>query len=180
MTSVVSNFEADGAMGKLLRYTTVLILAFLLGSWCVMNKECFYTDRCKFALFNSYLQRASDPHEKRLRLVETKKVVSSGQQGKLALTTLKFVDEKYYLNAFSKTYKLVITWEAGVDHPDHEWIDAGLYLDIDYGVRTDHEVILILSRVGKKDTYWSVLSSLYENPVHRFRKKISGPFPDSM
>jgi hypothetical protein len=180
IASVVSSSGADSAMGKLLKYMTVLILALLAGFLYLMNEETFYTGRNKFDLFNSYLKRASDPHEKQLRLAETEKVVSNGAQGKLALTTLKFVDEKYYLNAFSKTYKLLITREAGIDNVDHEWINAGLYLDIDYGMRKEHEIIFLLSRVGKNDIYWNVLSSLYDKPIHSVRKKISETFPDTI
>jgi uncharacterized protein YxeA len=180
IASVVSSSGADSAMGKLLKYMTVLILVLLASFLYVMNEETFYTSRSKLDLFNSYLKRASDPHEKQLRLAETEKVVSRGVQGKLALTTLKFVDEKYYLNAFSKTYKLLITREAGIDNVDHEWINAGLYLDIDYGVRKEHEVIFFLRRVVKKDTYWNVLSSLYDKPIHSVRKKISETFPDAI
>ncbi len=166
-------------MGKLFKYSIALVTALLAAFLYLMNEECFYTDRDKFALFHTYLQRASDPNEKRLRLVETKKVVSNAAQGRLVLTTLKFVDEKHYMNAFSKTYKLSVTREAGLDNRDHEWINASLYLDIDYGVRTEHEIIFLLSRVGKNDTHWTALSSLYENPVGRVRKKISA-FPDTL
>ncbi len=176
----VLNFEADGVMGKLLKYTIVLTLAWLVGLLYVMNEETFYTSQSKFDLFNSYLKRASDPHEKQLRLVETKRDILNRAKGKVALTTVKFVDEKYYLNAFSKTYKLLITKQAGIDIQDHDWIDAGLYLAIDYGVRTDHAIIFVLRRVGKHDASWNVLSSLLDNPVHCVRKKISKPFPDSM
>lgn len=159
-------------MGKLLKCTTVLILAVLAGFMYMMNEESFFSDRKKIALFNSYLKRASDPHEKRLRLVETKKEAQDGIRGKLTVATLKFVDEKYYLKVFSKTYKLLLMRVANIKNNDLDWIEAGLYLDIDYGVRKEHEVIFIVSKVGKKDTYWNVLNSLYDNPVNCVRKKI--------
>ncbi len=180
ISSVVSSSGADRVMVKLLKYTTVLMLALMAGLLCVMGEETFYSDRYKFDLFQSYLKRASDPHEKQLRLAETVKVVSKGAQGKLALTTLKFVDEKYYLNVFSKTYKLLIIREAGIDNVDHEWINVGLYLDIDYGMRKDHEIIFLLRQVGKNDVYWNVLSALYDKPIHSVRKKISGAVPDTI
>ena len=159
-------------MGKLLKCATVLILAVLAGFMYMMNEESFFSDRKKITLFNSYLKRASDPHEKRLRLVETKKEAQDGIRGKLTVTTLKFVDEKYYLKVFSKTYKLLLMRVANIKNNDLDWIEAGLYLDIDYGVRKEHEVIFIISKVGKKDTYWNVLNSLYDNPVNSVRKKI--------
>jgi len=159
-------------MGRLLKCTTVLILAVLAGFMYMMNEETFFTDQKKIALFNSYLKRASDPHEKKLRLAETKTVDQNGIRGKLTVTTLKFVDEKYYLKVFSKTYKLLLVREANINNHDLDWIDAGLYLDIDYGVRKEHEVIFIMSKVRKNDTYWNVLNSLYDNPVNRVRKKI--------
>ncbi len=159
-------------MGKWLKCTTALILAVSAGFVYMMNEESFFTDQKKIALFNSYLKRASDPHEKRLRLVDTKKEVQEGIRGKLTVTTLKFVDEKYYLEVFSKTYKLLLMREANIDNHDLDWIEAGLYLDIDYGVRKEHEVIFIRSKVRNKDPYWNVLNSLYDNPVNRVRKKI--------
>jgi len=159
-------------MGKLLKYVTVLILAVLAGFMYMINEENFFTDQNKIVLFNSYLKRASDPHEKKLRLAETKTVDQNGIRGKLTVTTLKFVDEKYYLKVFSKTYKLLLVREANINNHDLDWIDAGLYLDIDYGVRKEHEVIFIMSKVRKNDTYWNVLNSLYDNPVNRVRKKI--------
>ncbi len=155
-------------------------MMFMIGFWCWMNEECLYSDSDKLALFNTYLDRASDPHEKRLRLVETKKIISNGKRGKVALTTLKFADEKFYLNTFSKTFKLLITQEAGINGQDNDWIDAGLYLDIDYGVRTDHEIIFSLRKVRRNDAHWNVLSRLYDDPVHCVRKKIAKPSPDAV
>ena len=159
-------------MGKLLKCATVLILAVLAGFMYMMNEESFFSDRKKITLFNSYLKRASDPHEKRLRLVETKKEAQDGIRGKLTVATLKFADEKYYLKVFSKTYKLLLMRVANIKNNDLDWIEAGLYLDIDYGVRKEHEVIFIISKVRKKDAYWNVLNSLYDNPVNSVRKKI--------
>lgn len=126
-------------MGKLLKYAAVLLLAALAGFMYMMNEESFFTDQNKIALFNSYLKRASDPHEKRLRLVETKTVAHDGIRGKLTVTTLMFVDEKYYLNAFTKTYKLLLLREANINDHDLDRIEAGLYLDIDYGVRDAYQ-----------------------------------------
>jgi hypothetical protein len=160
-------------MGKPLKYTAVLILATFIGFMYVMNEESFFASQKKVDLFNSYLKRASDPNEKQLRLVENKKIVQDGMRGKQTVTTLKFVDQKYYLNAFSKTYKLLLTREANIDNNDLDWIEAGLYLDADYGVRNEHEVIFATSRVKKNDIYWKVLSSLYDNPVNSARKKLS-------
>jgi hypothetical protein len=160
-------------MGKLLKYTAVLILAVLVGFIYKMNEESFFTAPEKTALFNSYLKRASDPHEKRLRLVETKKLAQNGIQGKLTVTTLKFVDEQYYLNTFSKTYKLQLSREANINNNDLDSIEAGLYMVADYGVREEHEVIFNTGKVRKKDTYWNVLNSLFDNPVNSVRKKIS-------
>jgi hypothetical protein len=105
-------------------------------------------------------------------LVETKKAALSGMRGKVTVTTLKFVDEKYYLNAFSKTYKLLLVREENINDPDLDCIEAGLYLDIDYGVRKEHDVIFMIGKVRKKDAYWKVLNPLYDNPVNRVRKKI--------
>jgi hypothetical protein len=160
-------------MGKTLKYTAALILAAFIGFMYVMNEESFFANRNKFDLFNSYLKRASDTNEKQLRLVDNRKVVQDGMRGKQTVTTLMFVDQKYYLRAFSKTYKLLLTREANIDNHDLDWIEAGLYLDVDYGVRKEHEVIFITSKVGKKDAYWNVLNSLYDNPVNSARKKIS-------
>jgi len=159
-------------MGKLLKCATVLILAVLAGFMYMMNEESFFSNREKITLFNSYLERASDPHEKRLRLVDTKKEVQEGIRGELTVATLKFADEKYYLKVFSKTYKLLLMRVANIKNNDLDWIEAGLYLDIDYGVRKEHEVIFIISKVRKKDAYWNVLNSLYDNPVNSVRKKI--------
>jgi len=159
-------------MSKLLKYVTVLILAVLAGFMYMINEENFFTDQNKIVLFNSYLKRASDPHEKRLRLAETKTVAQNGIRGKLTVTTLKFVDEKYYLKVFSKTYKLLLMREANINNHDLDWIVAGLYLDIDYGVREEHEVIFIISKVSRNDAYWNALSSIYDNPVNRVRRKI--------
>jgi hypothetical protein len=160
-------------MGALLKYTAVLILAVLVGFIYILNEESFFTAPKRIALFNSYLNRASDPHEKRLRLVETKKLVQNGMQGKLTVTTLKFVDEQYYLNTFSKTYKLLLSREANINNDDLDSIEAGLYMVADYGVREEHEVIFYTGKVRKKDTCWNVLNSLFDNPVNSMRKKIS-------
>jgi hypothetical protein len=157
-------------MSKPLKYAAVLILAAFIG---FMNEENFFANQNKFDLFNSYLKRASDSNEKQLRLVETRKVVQDGVRGKQTETTLQFVDQKYYLKAFSKTYKLLLTRVANIDNNDLDWIEAGLYLDVDYGVRKEHEVIFATSKVRKNDTYWNVLNSLYDNPVNSARKKIS-------
>lgn len=159
-------------MGVLLKYTAVLILAVLAGFIYNMNEESFFTARKKIALFNSYLKRASDPQEKRLRLVESKKLAQNGIQGKLTVTTLKFVDEQYYLKTFSKTYKLLLSREANINNNDLDSIEAGLYLVIDYGVREEHEVIFSTGKIRKNDPYWNALNSLYDNPVHSVRKKI--------
>jgi len=105
-------------------------------------------------------------------LAETKTVAQNGIRGKLTVTTLKFVDEKYYLKVFSKTYKLLLMREANINNHDLDWIVAGLYLDIDYGVREEHEVIFIISKVSRNDAYWNALSSIYDNPVNRVRRKI--------
>jgi hypothetical protein len=165
-------------MSKWLKVAAVLIPTLMLGFWCMMNEECFLSSRNKSELFKTYLARASDPHENRLRLAETTKIISNGKMGKIGLTTLKFVDEKHYLNTFSKTYKLLITRETGIDDREHDWIDAGLYMDVDYGIRTDHEIIFNLRRVGKNDVHWNVLSSFHDNPVHHIRKKICKPAPE--
>ena len=157
-------------MGELLKYATVLILAVMAGFMYIVNEESFFSDHKKFSLFNSYLKRASDPHEKRLRLAESKKVIQNGMKGKQTVTTLKFVDEKDYLNAISKTYKLLLMREANVNS-DLDWIEAGLYLVIDYGVREEHEVIYSTGKVRKNDTSWNALNSLYDNPVNRLRIK---------
>jgi len=164
-------------MGVLLKYTAVLILAVFAGFIYKMNEECFFTAPKKAALFNSYLKRASDPYEKRLRLVESKKMAQSGMQGKLTLTTLKFVDEQDYLKTFSKTYKLLLTREANINNNDLDSIVAGLYMVADYGVREEHEVIFYTGKVRKKDAYWNVLNSLFDNPVNSVRRKIleNGP-----
>ena len=167
----VYNSERDRAMGKLLKYTTVLILAVLAGMMYIMNEESFLTDQKKFDLFNSYLKRASDPHEKRLRLADNNKVTRNRMGGKLTVSTLKFVDEKYYLNAFSKTYKLLLMREENIHSNDLDRIDAVLYLDTDYGVRKEHEIIYSTSNVRKNEPYWNVLNSLYDNPVNSVRKK---------
>lgn len=165
-------------MSKWLKVAAVLIPTLMLGFWYMMNEECFLSGRDKLELFNTYLVRASDPHEKRLRLVETTKIISNEKPGKIVLTTLKFVDEKQYLNTFSKTYKLLITRETGIDNKEHDLIDAGLYMDIDYGIRIDHEIIYTLRRVGKNEAYWNVLSPFHDTPVHYMRKKISKPTPE--
>ena len=159
-------------MGELLKYATVLILAVLVGFIYKMNEESFFTAPKKIALFNSYLKRASDPHEKRLRLVESKKLTQNGIQGKLTVTTLKFVDEQYYLNTFSKTYKLLLTREANINNNDRDSIEAGLYIVTDYGVREEHEVIFNTRKVRKNDTYWNVLNSFFDNPANSVENKI--------
>jgi hypothetical protein len=162
-------------MGKPLKYTAVLILAAFICFLYMMNEESFLADQKRFDLFTSYLKRASDPNEKRLRLVETRKVFEDGIRGKQTVTTLKFVDEKYYLNAFSKTYNLLLTRVANIDNNDLDWVEAGLYLDIDYAVRKEHEVIFSTSKVRRYDTSWNVLNSLYDNPVNSVRKKYKIP-----
>jgi len=159
-------------MGKLLKYTMVLILAASIGFLCVVNEESFFTDQGKFTLFKSYLKRASDPHEKQLRLVETKKVVQNGDLGLRTLTSLEFVDEKYYLEIFTKTYRLQIRREAYVDNQDSDWIEAALFLAVDYGTRKEHEVIYSTRRIMKNDADWNVLASLFDNPVNSMKKKI--------
>jgi hypothetical protein len=159
-------------MGKLLKYTTVLILAVVVCFLYMANEESFFTDQKKIALFNSYLKRASDPHEKRFRLVETEKMAQNGIRGKQTVSTLKFVEEKSYLKAFSKTYKLLLIREANIDNSDLDSIEAILYLVIDYGLREEHEIIFNTSRVRRNNTYWNVLNSLYDNPVNSVRKKI--------
>jgi len=85
---------------------------------------------------------------------------------------LKFVDEKYYLNAFSKTYKLLLMREENIHNNDLDRIDAVLYLDTDYGVRKVHEIIYGTSNVRKNEPYWNVLNSLYDNPVNSVKKNI--------
>jgi hypothetical protein len=168
----VYNSERDRAMGKLLKHTTVLILAVLAGMMYIMNEESFLTDQKKIDLFNSYLKRASDPHEKRLRLADNNKVTRNRMGGKLTVSTLKFVDEKYYLNTFSKTYKLLLMREENIHNNDLDRIDAVLYLDTDYGVRKVHEIIYGTSNVRKNEPYWNVLNSLYDNPVNSVKKNI--------
>ena len=160
-------------MGKPLKYAALVILVAFFSFMYVMNEESFFASQNKFDLFNSYLKRASDSNEKQLRLVETGKVIQDGMQGKQTVTTLNFVDQKYYLKAFSKTYKLQLTRVANIDNNDLDWIEAGLYLDVDYGVRKEHDVIFATSKVRKNDTYWKVLNSLYDNPVNSARKKIT-------
>ena len=160
-------------MGKPLKYTTFLILACVLCFLYVMNRESFLTTRENFELFSSYIKRASDPHEKQLRLAEWKQEAAKGTRANRTETTLKFVDETYYLHPFSKTYKLVLIRKTGMDDAD-DWIDAGLFLTIDYGVFDRQEVIYWLSRVSKSDSYWNALYSLYDHPVHSVRKKILG------
>jgi hypothetical protein len=158
-------------MGKLLKYAAVLILAASIGFLCVVNEESFFTDQERFNLFNSYLKRASDPLEKRLRLVETKKVAQNGVRGLQTLTTLEFVDEKYYLQIFTKTYRLQIRREAYADTQDTDWIEAALFLAVDYGARKEHEVIYSTRKIMKNDAYWNVLASLFDNPVNSIKKK---------
>jgi hypothetical protein len=158
-------------MGKLLKYAAVLILAASIGFLYMVNEESFFTDQEKFSLFNSYLKRASDPHEKRLRLAETKKVAQSGVQGLQTMTTLEFVDEKVYLEIFTKTYRLHIRRQAYVDNHDTDWIEAALFLAVDYGTRKEHEVIYSTRRIMKNDADWNILVSLFDNPVHRLKKK---------
>jgi hypothetical protein len=162
-------------MGKPLKYTAVLILAAFFCFLYLMNEESFLADRERFDLYTSYLKRASDPNEKRLRLVETRKDFEDGMRGKQTVTTLKFVDEKYYLNAFSKTYILLLRRVANIDNNDLDWVEAGLYLDIDYAVRKEHEVIFHTRKVRKNDPSWNVLNSLYDNPVNSVRKKYKIP-----
>lgn len=89
------------------------------------------------------------------------------------MTTLKFVDEQYYLDTFSKTYKLLLSRETNINNNDLDSIEAGLYMVVDYGVREEHEVIFNTGKVRKIDTYWNVLNSLFDNPVNSVRKKIS-------
>jgi hypothetical protein len=169
--------RGNRAMGVLLKYTAFLILAVSIGFIYKMNEESFFTAPKQLALFNSYLKRASDPYEKRLRLVESKKLAHNGIQGKLTVTTLKFVDEQYYLKTFSKTYKLLLSREANINNNDLDSIQAGLYMVADYGVREEHEVIFDTGKVRKKDAYWNVLNSFFDNPVNSVRKKIleNGP-----
>jgi len=159
-------------MGKPLKYATVLILACLFFFLCLLNRETFLTDRERFALFTSYLERAFDPQEKQLRMAEWKKEAPAGKPTGRVIATLTFVDEKYYLNAFSKTYRLLLIRNTGID--DNDWIDAGLLLTVDYGVFKDTEVIYWLNGVTKNDSYWKGLYSFYDHPVHSVRKKILG------
>jgi hypothetical protein len=164
--------RGNRAMGVLLKYSAVLILAVFAGFIYEMNEESFFTAPKRLALFNSYLKRASDPHEIRLRLGESKISAQNGIQGKLTVATLKFVDERYYLKTFSKTYKLVLSREAYINNHDLDSIEAGLYMVADYGVREEHEVIFNTGKVRKKDAYWNALNSFFDNPVHSVRKKI--------
>ncbi len=160
-------------MGKLLKYSIALILA---GQFCflyVLKEESLFPYNKKYDLFISYLKRASDPHEKQLRLAESKKEAKR-TRGNQVITTLKFVEEKYYQAAFSKTYKLVLTRNAGIDDSDEDWIDAGLYLSIDYGMFVDNEVVYLLDRATRRDSYWNGLNSLYDHPVNSVHRKILG------
>jgi hypothetical protein len=158
-------------MGKLLKYTAVLILAASIGFLCVVNEESFFTDQERFNLFNSYLKRASDPHERRLRLVETKKVAQNGVRGLQTVTTKEFVYEKYYLEIFKKTYKLYVKREAYVDHLDPDRIEAALFLAVEYGTRKELEVIYSTRKIMKDDDDLKVLASLFDNPVNSLKKK---------
>ncbi|MGZ6210451.1 MAG: hypothetical protein ACXWL9_09930 [Syntrophales bacterium] len=164
-------------MGKLLKCMVVLILAVSAGILYIMYEECLLTDQNKFVLFDSYLKRASDPHEKRLRLVENKKFVVDRTRGKLTVTTLEFVEEKYYLDLFTKTYRLQVRREAYVDNNEPEWIEAALFLAVDYGSRKEHDVIFS-TRIMKDDPHWKGLASLYDNPVNSVRKKNIRQVPD--
>jgi hypothetical protein len=157
-------------MSKLLKCAAVLIVVVLAGSLYIMYEECLLTEQHKFALFNSFLKRASDPHEKRLRLVENKKVVVDRTRGKLTVTTLEFVEEKYYLEIFTKTYRLQVRRETYVDNNEPEWIEAALFMAVDYGARKEHDVIFS-TRIMKDDPHWNGLASLYDNPVNSVRKK---------
>lgn len=162
-------------MREVLKYAAILILASVILFLGKVKEEMFFTRSEEFALFRSYLQRASDPHEKQLRLAESSKAAVKGTRAHQTLTTMKFVDEKSYLDVIKKTYKLVLTRTASTDGADDDWIDAGLYVTIDYGVMDDNDVIFSLSRVTRRDSYWTVLYSLFDNPVHSIRRKITQP-----
>ena len=160
-------------------------LKFVLGFWLVslsviflyvMNAEYLYDQKEKTALFKSYLQRASDPQEKSLRLVSSSHTSAERNykygQGRIEEATLELAEDKSILKIFKKTYKLILKRKKYPGNSDADRIEASLRLTIDYRVQKDFMTIFGKHKIMPGEEDWEMMNSLIDNPVNKVKMKI--------
>jgi hypothetical protein len=153
-----------------------LLVTALVAFLYVMNAEYFYGQDEKAVVFNSYLQRASDPHEKSLRLVNSSHTPAerSYKMGRARVdeATLEFAEEKYILNFFKKIYKLNLKRKQYPGKSELDQIEASLLLTIDYRAQKDFTTIFGEKKVLRDEKNWEAMNSLFDNPANKVKKKI--------